>query len=65
MNISKEMSSRAPRGHFWHFKGINTNWKHDRLGSRSPKPFMLKRPVELQQMFETYLEKKARGPGKS
>ncbi len=65
MNISKEMSARAPRGHFWHFKGINTNWKHDRLGKKPPKTFMLKRPDELREMFETYLEQKNRGTNKS
>ncbi len=65
MNISKEMSGRAPRGHFWHFKGINTNWKHDRLGKKPPKSFMLKRPDELDEMFETYLERKTRGFDKS
>ncbi|MCF6301959.1 MAG: hypothetical protein L3J13_01955 [Devosiaceae bacterium] len=56
-NMPREMARRAADGLFWHFKGINNNWKESR--SRTEKgSFWTHRHPELKALFEQYLTAK-------
>ncbi len=57
MNMPKEMARRAPRGLFWHFKGINTNWKQKRRRSDLSSAFIHRRPARLDAMFRQYQQR--------
>lgn len=56
MNMPKPMHKRAPMGLFWHFKGINTNWKEKRNRSNRLNSLTHHRPAELQNMFAKFLQ---------
>jgi len=56
-NAPKQISKAAPKGLFWHFKGINTNWKVNR--SKADKlTFMLYKPKQLKTLFDKFLASK-------
>lgn len=56
MNMPKEMHRRAPVGLFWHFKGINTNWKSQRHLTEKRTHFGHQKPAALEDMFARYAE---------
>ncbi len=51
--MPKSLVRISTQGSYWHFRGINTNWKHDRSISRPP-PLFCRRSPELAAMFKTY-----------
>ena len=53
-NVSRVYAKRAPRGVFWHFKGINTNWKHDRSRGGKFSRFLHRKSDQLALMFRAY-----------
>ena len=53
-NVAKKYARRAPHGVFFHFKGINTNWKENRSNLRKNVPLTQYQPAELKKMFSDY-----------
>ncbi len=58
-NAPKEISKHAPKGLFWHFKGINTNWKENRT-NKNRFNFLLFEAKDLKQLFEKFNVKRAK-----
>ncbi len=57
-NVDKKYAKRAPKAKFWHFKGINTNWKEIRKKTNiANTPFLHYRAKELEEMFVKYARK--------
>ncbi len=56
-NVPKKIANNAPRWRFWHFKGINTNWKESRNFNGKRSKLTLYEPDELKIMFKKYAEK--------
>ncbi|HHB83696.1 MAG TPA: hypothetical protein ENK61_09540 [Devosia sp.] len=52
-NMPKEMAARAPNGLFWHFKGINNNWKESR-NRQAKDSFLTHHHPELKALFEQF-----------
>ncbi len=59
-NAPKEIVKRAPKGLFWHFKGINTNWKHNRNKNARFSNIFHFTPIELKIMFEKFKKKSSK-----
>jgi len=57
-NAPKTISKTAPKGLFWHFKGINTNWKVNRTKA-DKLAFMLYKPTQLKTLFDKFLVSKS------
>jgi len=54
--MPKALVKLSTKGSYWHFKGINTNWKQQR--TKETKPSILCQPSkEVKIMFKDYLER--------
>jgi hypothetical protein len=57
-NMPKYMAKRAPKGLFWHFRGINNNWKEQRSSAKKINNLLQHEHPDLRVMFEKYLQKR-------
>jgi hypothetical protein len=56
-NAPKHIMKQATKGNFWHFKGINTNWKEQRNKRRNKIFLMQYRSKQLEIMFKDYAKR--------